>query len=188
PFAALGTAIGNVSVGLEAMIDVYRRALQGDFRGFAKSPAQVMREAGVNMRDAIESFAEQARLGLANLGTGGALFFGAFDFNALSTQWRNSLDGIVAGSRGATRKLSGLADVANDALTGIGNLDEAAPAGSLAALRQQLADARRDFELAITDEARAASLERVRIIEAEIQQIETLFRAEDPLEPAQIGR
>ena len=38
PFAALGTAIGNASVGLQSWIDVYRRALQGDFSGFFEVP------------------------------------------------------------------------------------------------------------------------------------------------------
>lgn len=185
PFAALGSAIGYASVGLEAMLDVYRRALSGDFSGFLKSPAQVFREAGADMAASIESALQQGAQGLANLADGGKSFFGAFDFETLRGNWRDLLSDISTGSATTVRAFTQTGDAATDlsnVLTGLA----VAPAGSLAALRQEVSAAREAFENATTEAARAAANERIAIAEAEIAAITAIYAAADPFAPAKV--
>lgn len=83
----------------------------------------------------------------------------------------------------ATGVLGGLGEAAEDAYSKALN-PAPPPAGSLAALRAQLQAAQREFELAVTDEARAAAVERIRLKEAEINTITALMDANDPFAAA----
>src|SRR5690606_4352704 len=153
PFAALGVAIGNATVGIEALIDAYRRLLSGDLSVLAKSPMQVMREAGMGAASAIDAFVDQARLGFQNLGAGGELFIGAFDFASLEAQWLAGLEGAAqSAARGATPAArQAFSDLVEDAVSGA---VAPPPAGSIAEARAMIQAYTTAFDNAATDEAR----------------------------------
>lgn len=99
---------------------------------------------------------------------------------AITGAW---LEGVVEQVNTTTRTLEGLGSAAQDAYEKAVN-PPPPPPGSLAALRQQLQDAQRAFELAVTDEARFAAIERIRLKEAEIATITSMMNAADPFAAA----
>jgi len=101
---------------------------------------------------------------------------------AITAEW---LKDIVRQVNEATGVLGGLGESANDAFDAVNNIPPP-PEGSLAALRAELQAAQRDFELAVTDEARTGAVERIRIKEAEIASITALMNPDDPLQAARV--
>ena len=96
---------------------------------------------------------------------------------------RGIIEGLADSVREGATAFRGLGEGAEDAAQKIATV-ASAPIGSLAAFREAAAAARRDFERAITDEARAAALEREEIALAEAQNIINAFTAPDILNAA----
>lgn len=107
---------------------------------------------------------------------------------ALSGDYSGIVEGLVSDLAGAANAgasaFNDLADGATNATNAINNIEVAAPAGSLAELRQQLSAAQKEFEQAATDEARTAAIERIRIKEQEIAVITAMLSTADPFKDA----
>lgn len=107
---------------------------------------------------------------------------------ALSGDYSGLVEGLVSDLAGAANAgasaFNNLADGATNATNAINNIEVAAPAGSLAELRQQLSAAQKEFEQAATDEARTAAIERIRIKEQEIAVITAMLSTADPFKDA----
>lgn len=95
------------------------------------------------------------------------------------------LEGIAADVRDGVSAFNDLGDAANDANAALGKM-EPPPVGSLAALQQEVADAQRAFNLAITDEDRRAAKEREAIAQATIDSILETYRSPDILKDAKV--
>lgn len=103
------------------------------------------------------------------------------DYSGIVENLSSNLAGAANAGASALRGLGDAADDANNSLEGLG---QAAPEGSLAKLREQLAAAQKEFENAVNDEARAGAVERIRIKEQEIAAIQAMLATEDPFAAA----
>lgn len=104
----------------------------------------------------------------------------------LSGDYSDAFAALTAGIADAVTQGAGVLPGVLEDVGTTGITLEPPPPGSLAALRAELQAAQKDFETAVTEEARLAALDRVRVKEAEINAITALMNPEDPLRAARI--
>lgn len=153
----------------QRLLDDTNAQLQGMPQNWWQSGTQAGASAGAN-------FAEGA-LGSFNL----AMDALTVDISGMLESWMTS---AAASAGGTTSALRGLGEAAEYAGEALGDLGSMAPEGSLARLREELSDAQRAFELAVTDEARLGAIERIRIKEQEIATLTAMMNLADPFAAA----